>query len=174
MLRILKTYLSQIKEIKESDKEHTHRTPLENFLKDTLSLLGLKQNIQIIHEPNHDKEGRGAPDFLIVKDGLALGYIETKRINADLNEIKNSQQIEKYLKLSPNLILTDYLRFCLIGINEGQVNILKEFRICEYSELKNLSNNQIQTKTTRVQEFFELFFSKIPSLLVMPKALRMH
>nr|WP_289748931.1 hypothetical protein [Helicobacter bilis] len=73
-----------------------------------------KNNIYIIHEPNNDKESRGAPDFLITKDSLTLGYIENKRVNAPLDEIAQSEQIKKYFRLGQNIILTDYLRFCFL------------------------------------------------------------
>ena len=121
MQEILKAYLLAIKDIKESDKEHTYRPHLYNFLTainggggGKSSSLESKNNIYITHEPNNDKEGRGAPDFLITKDSLTLGYIENKRINAPLDEIAQSDQIKKYFRLSPNTILTDYLRFCFL------------------------------------------------------------
>lgn len=59
-----------------------------------------------------------APVFLIIKDFLTLGYIENKRVNANLEAIIKSDQILKYTKLSPNIILTDYLRFILLNLND--------------------------------------------------------
>ncbi|WP_337213680.1 hypothetical protein [Campylobacter molothri] len=59
---MLKTYLERIKDISTSDKEHIHRTALENLL------LAIKENqdkhgkIHIKQEPN-DKEGNGACFF---------------------------------------------------------------------------------------------------------------
>ncbi|TLD81207.1 hypothetical protein [Helicobacter trogontum] len=63
-------------------------------------------NIKIIHEPNNDKEGRGAPDFLITKESLVLGYIENKRINTDLDSVAQSAQIQKYFTLGQILVLS--------------------------------------------------------------------
>lgn len=51
---------------------------------------------------------------MILNQGLVLGYIENKRVNADLDTIAQSPQIEKYLSLSNNILLTDYLRFALV------------------------------------------------------------
>lgn len=126
---MLKTYLEKIKDISTNDKEHTHRTALENLLlaiKDTQD----KQNkIHIKQEPNNDKEGNSTPDFLITKDFLTLGYIENKRVNANLDAIIQSNQILKYTKLSPNIILTDYLRFILLNLNDkNEVVICKEVK----------------------------------------------
>ncbi|EAL1819063.1 DNA methyltransferase, partial [Campylobacter jejuni] len=108
---MLKAYLENIKDISTNDKEHTHRTALQNLLQAIKDNQDKQNKISIKQEPNNDKEGRGAPDFLITKDFLTLGYIENKRVNANLDNIITSDQILKYTKLSPNIILTDYLRF---------------------------------------------------------------
>lgn len=164
-------YLQQIKDINQGDKEHTYRTFLHTLLIKIQEKTAYT-NIKIIHEPNNDKEGRGAPDFLITKDSLILGYIENKRINEDLNKILQTQQIKKYLDLSLNLILTDYLRFCLIGLdNKNNPIILKELRLCEYSQLKTITkdNAYLQAKAQELLEFFTLFFSKNPKPIANAK-----
>lgn len=171
MQHILKDYLSQIQNITEKDKEHTYRTFLHTLLIKIQEKTAYT-NIKIIHEPNNDKEGRGAPDFLITKDSLILGYIENKRINENLSKILQTQQIKKYLDLSLNLILTDYLRFCLIGLdNKNNPIILKELRLCEYSQLKTITkdNAYLQAKAQELLEFFTLFFSKNPKPIANAK-----
>lgn len=171
MQHILKDYLSQIQNITEKDKEHTYRTFLHTLLIKIQEKVAYT-NIKIIHEPNNDKEGRGAPDFLITKDSLILGYIENKRINEDLSKILQTQQIKKYLDLSLNLILTDYLRFCLIGLdNKNNPIITKELRLCEYSQLKAITkdNAHLQDKAQELLEFFTLFFSKNPKPIANAK-----
>ena len=171
MQHILKDYLSQIQNITEKDKEHTYRTFLHTLLIRIQEKVAYT-NIKIIHEPNNDKEGRGAPDFLITKDSLILGYIENKRINENLSKILQTQQIKKYLDLSLNLILTDYLRFCLIGLdNKNNPIIAKELRLCEYSQLKAITkdNAHLQDKAQELLEFFTLFFSKNPKPIANAK-----
>lgn len=165
MQEILQAYLQAIKDIKASDKEHTYRTPLETLLN---ALKGESKSIYIKHEPNNDKEGRGAPDFLITKDSLTLGYIENKRVNADLDSIAQSPQIEKYLRLSDNLMLTDYLRFCLVRKNDkGNAEIVQECRICELSQLQAFAKTpklfSLDSKAKELTELFTLFFSQSPS-----------
>lgn len=171
MQEILAEYLQQIKDINQGDKEHTYRTFLHTLLI-KIQEKAASTNIKIIHEPNNDKEGRGAPDFLITQDSLILGYIENKRINEDLNKILQTQQIKKYLDLSLNLILTDYLRFCLIGLdNKNNPIIVKELRLCEYSQLKTITkdNAYLQDKAQELLEFFTLFFSKNPKPIANAK-----
>ncbi|WHN15675.1 N-6 DNA methylase [Campylobacter jejuni] len=122
--------------------------------------------MSIKQEPNNDKEGRGAPDFLITKDFLTLGYIENKRVNANLDNIIKSDQILKYTKLSPNIILTDYLRFILLSLNDkNEIIICKEVKICSLDEIKSVIKNQslLETKTKELNELFAIFFSKIPN-----------
>ncbi|HHF3726652.1 type ISP restriction/modification enzyme [Campylobacter jejuni] len=163
---MLKAYLENIKDISTNDKEHTHRTALQNLLQAIKDNQDKQNKISIKQEPNNDKEGRGAPDFLITKDFLTLGYIENKRVNANLDNIITSDQILKYTKLSPNIILTDYLRFILLSLNDkNEIIICKEVKICSLDEIKSIVKNQslLDTKTQELNELFNIFFSKIPN-----------
>ncbi len=163
---MLKAYLENIKDISTNDKEHTHRTALQNLLQAIKDNQDKQNKISIKQEPNNDKEGRGAPDFLITKDFLTLGYIENKRVNANLDNIIKSDQILKYTKLSPNIILTDYLRFILLSLNDkNEIIICKEVKICSLDEIKSIVKNQslLDTKTQELNELFSIFFSKIPN-----------
>ncbi|HEE9025530.1 type ISP restriction/modification enzyme [Campylobacter jejuni] len=163
---MLKAYLENIKDISTNDKEHTHRTALQNLLQAIKDNQDKQNKISIKQEPNNDKEGRGAPDFLITKDFLTLGYIENKRVNANLDNIITSDQILKYTKLSPNIILTDYLRFISLSLNDkNEIIICKEVKICSLDEIKSVIKNQslLDTKTQELNELFSIFFSKIPN-----------
>ncbi|MGI7704918.1 type ISP restriction/modification enzyme [Campylobacter jejuni] len=163
---MLKAYLENIKDISTNDKEHTHRTALQNLLQAIKDNQDKQNKISIKQEPNNDKEGRGAPDFLITKDFLTLGYIENKRVNANLDNIIKSDQILKYTKLSPNIILTDYLRFILLSLNDkNEIIICKEVKICSLDEIKSVIKNQslLDTKTQELNELFAIFFAKIPN-----------
>ncbi|WHN18634.1 DNA methyltransferase [Campylobacter jejuni] len=163
---MLKTYLENIKDITTSDKEYTHRTALQNLLQAIKENQDKQNKISIKQEPNNDKEGNGAPDFLVTKDFLTLGYIENKRVNANLDNIITSDQILKYTKLSPNIILTDYLRFILLNLNDkNEIIICKEVKICSLDEIKSVIKNQslLDNKTQELNELFSIFFSKIPN-----------
>ena len=165
MTEIINNYLNSIKNMSEKDKEHTHRSALENLLNEIKDATG-NGRVKIVHEPNNDKEGRGAPDFRFEINSLILGYIENKRVNANLDEIIKSEQIKKYLELSDNIIITDYLRFIRIDKNG---NITSEVRLCELSELKNYNKAFMQSKqlnlkekTNKLFEIFKLFLSHKP------------
>ena len=165
MTEIINNYLNSIKNMSEKDKEHTHRSALQILLNETKDATG-NGRIKIIHEPNNDKEGRGAPDFRFEINSLIVGYIENKRVNANLDEIIKSEQIKKYLELSDNIIITDYLRFIRIDKNG---NITSEVRLCELSELKNYNKAFMQSKQLNLKEkanklfeIFKLFLSHKP------------
>ena len=142
----------------EKDKEHTHRSALQILLNEIKDYTG-NGKVKIIHEPNNDKEGRGAPDFRFEINSLIVGYIENKRVNANLEEVIKSEQIKKYLELSDNIIITDYLRFIRIDKNG---NITSEVRLCELSELKNYKKLNLEEKANKLFEIFKLFLSHKP------------
>lgn len=166
---IINNYLNSIKNMSEKDKEHTHRSALENLLNEIKehtgnnAKAGMFEKIKIVHEPNNDKEGRGAPDFRFEINSLIVGYIENKRVNANLDEIIKSEQIKKYLELSDNIIITDYLRFIRIDKNG---NITSEVRLCELGELGMLTRTHkklnLEEKANKLFEIFKLFLSHKP------------
>ena len=87
-------YQLYFKGIQESYKtkdttEHSFRTPLENFLKN------LRDKCSPLHESKRDKVF-GAPDFKITFNGIKVGYIETKDLCENLDEILETEQIKKY------------------------------------------------------------------------------
>src|ERR1035437_8789245 len=49
----------------------------------------------------------GAPDFLIAKGQLTIGYIEAKDLGMSLDAIEKSEQLKRYSHSLPNLILTN-------------------------------------------------------------------
>ncbi|MGX3044484.1 type ISP restriction/modification enzyme [Helicobacter sp. T3_23-1056] len=178
---MLHDYLTAICGIKESDKEHTHRSALENLFKAILENLTQSHKdfskIAIIHEPNNDKSENkaGAPDFLIQQNGLSLGYIENKRVNADLARLIDESnqnpkaQIAKYLTLSDNLILTDYLRFLRIAKDDkGKIIITQEITICALNEIQAILKNKsaLVSKQSEILDFFALFFSSTPKPII--------
>ncbi len=83
--------------------EHTHRPALKILLEN------LEKGISATNEPKHSD--CGAPDYIIRKGILTVGYIEAKDIGKSLDEAEKSDQLKRYFKPLSNLILTDYLEF---------------------------------------------------------------
>jgi len=89
--------------------EHTFRGDLQNLLET------LAPEIQATNEPKRQR--CGAPDYIITKKDIPVGFIEAKDIgDSDLDGTKkagNKEQFDRYKASLNNLIFTDYLNFHL-------------------------------------------------------------
>ncbi len=85
--------------------EHTYR-PFLVMLLDALAPDTLATN-----EPK--RSAAGAPDFVVTtqKFDLSIGYIEAKDVDLSLDDALATEQLARYRRSLPNLILTDYLEF---------------------------------------------------------------
>ncbi len=103
--QIYKSYLNNIADALKAGTatEHTHRPALKSWLE----LMDLE--ILATNEPK--QIACGAPDYIITRSGLTIGYIEAKDVGKPLETVENSEQLKRYRKALDNLILTDYLEF---------------------------------------------------------------
>ena len=101
----LHEYLRKIKKLFDSgiSTEHSYRGDLQSLLN------SLFKNIKVTNEPKRQK--CGAPDYILQRKDVPIGYIEAKDIGFDLDKAEKSAQIKRYLRSLDNLILTDYLEF---------------------------------------------------------------
>ncbi len=53
----------------------------------------------------------GAPDFILTRRKIDVGYIEAKDIGINLDKAEKDDQLKRYFDSLDNLILTDYLEF---------------------------------------------------------------
>ena len=83
--------------------EHTHRPALQSLVQ-TLSY-----DVRAVNEPK--RVACGAPDYIVTRHDLPVGYIEAKDVGRSLDEIERSDQLKHYRDSLSNLILTDYLEF---------------------------------------------------------------
>ena len=87
--------------------EHTHRPALKKLIE------AISPKHTATNEPT--REACGAPDYSVSTDTrhgpLTTGYIEAKDVGVDLPETERGEQLARYRKGLPNLILTDYLDF---------------------------------------------------------------
>ena len=134
--------------------EGTLRTPFENFIK------SFSPSIRLIHEPKRTK-GLGAPDFKAFYRSRKVGFIETKDLDANLDNILESEQLKKYIESINNLILTDYCRFILI--RNGQK--IFDFNLFTLADLDNarftIPDDKIEIFTQFINEFFSY---KLPTI----------
>jgi len=104
-MSILQVYLTNITNAYNAGNatEHTHRPALKSLIE------SLVTGIVATNEPRRVK--CGAPDYIITKGHVPLGYIEAKDIGKSLSEVERSEQLKRYLESLGNLVLTDYLEF---------------------------------------------------------------
>jgi predicted helicase len=86
--------------------EHSYRGDLQNLLETILP-----NDLLVTNEPTRVK--CGAPDYIITKRGIPVGYIEAKDLGADLSSKAYREQFDRYRASLPNLIITNYLDFWL-------------------------------------------------------------
>ena len=85
--------------------EHTFRGDLQQLLET------LVPGISATNEPQRIK--CGAPDYVLMKREIPVGFIEAKNINDDLTHKSHKEQFDRYKASLNNLIFTDYLDFHL-------------------------------------------------------------
>jgi len=91
-ISLLKDYIKNIKK-EYSTKNYTEfsfRTSLENFIH------SLDKDSEI-HQEQKRMRGLGAPDFKAFRGAINVGYIETKELGENLDEILKTEQLKKYL-----------------------------------------------------------------------------
>jgi hypothetical protein len=75
--------------------EHTHRPALKVLIEDLVA------GLTATHEPSRIE--CGAPDFVVSKGALTIGYIEAKDVGKTLDEAEKSEQLSRYRDSLSNL-----------------------------------------------------------------------
>lgn len=84
-------------------REHAYRGDLQTLLET------IAPDILVTNEPARIK--CGAPDYVLTRKNIPIGYIEAKDIGINLKSKTLKEQFDRYRKSLPNLIFTDYLDF---------------------------------------------------------------
>ncbi len=154
----IENYISDINEIysRGNVTEHSYRGILSNFIENSFS------KIKATNEPARMK--CGAPDYVISRGEIPIGYIEAKDIGIDLESIESSEQINRYVKGLDNFILTNYLEFYFYRYGERVETVQiakiknKQFILFpkNYSLFQNLFNAFIKFKGKTIKSSEEL------------------
>lgn len=118
--------------------EHTYRADLQNLLE------RLTKDILVTNEPG--RIACGAPDYILTKKQIPVGYIEAKDIGTDLRSKGLKEQFSRYISALDNLIITDYIDFHFYLNQEFTTSI----RIAE------VENNQIKPIPENFEKFKDL------------------
>lgn len=137
------TYIAELQNTYAAGKatEHSYRPFLQAFLGSLLS-----NNFTITNEPKRIK--CGAPDYIIEKKNIPVGYIEAKDIGrlGSLNKIEKDQ-LERYTDSLDNLIYTDYLTFQFYRKKELVATV----------QLARIENGKIVADQDGLEHFLSLF-----------------
>ncbi len=140
-------------------REETFYPAFKALIEECSKLIPLQGAASALIQPK--KEEAGLLDFRIGKNGEIVGYIEAKPPDAKLEEIEDSEQIKRYRKSLPNLILTNFLEFRLYR----QGNLIDKVEAGRQFTLQTL---KFPPKPEKLDLFFELlqkFFSfSIPKI----------
>jgi hypothetical protein len=108
----IQEYLQKVNQLYKSgiSTEHSYRPDLRNLLESLLP------GIVVTNEPSRIE--CGAPDYILTRKNIPVGYIEAKDVGKDLNGKDLKEQLDRYRKSLDNLIVTDYLTFHLYRYGE--------------------------------------------------------
>ncbi len=98
-------YLAAVAKLYRSERatEHSYRGDLQQLL------TTLCKGVQVTNEPQ--RIACGAPDYILTKQQIPIGYIEAKDVGVDLGSKSLKEQFDRYKASLENLIITDYLEF---------------------------------------------------------------
>lgn len=105
-MTMLQNYLANISKLhfQGNATEHSYRSDLQLLLQEILG-----KEFSVVNEPTRQK--CGAPDYIISKKEVPVGYVEAKDLKLGIDHKKNKEQFDRYRKALDNLIITDYLHF---------------------------------------------------------------
>jgi len=101
----LNQYVSNLNTLYQTGRarEHSYRSDLQVLLSDMLP------SILVTNEPSRSE--CGAPDYMLSRKDVPVGYIEAKDIGVDLKSKTLKEQFDRYKAGLSNLIFTDYMDF---------------------------------------------------------------
>lgn len=150
-------YLKKLLQTRSDEHtEHTGRSALEDLLNE-LAREAEAKGIKIQHEPPRAAD-KGAPDFKVTHRGRMLGYVEVKRFDANLDQVRKTDQLKRYRTLSGNILLTNYREFMWIG-EEG---VRGHETLLHQHELESRSPRVPPERAQAVAKLIAHFFSQPP------------
>ncbi len=119
--------------------EHSYRGHLATMIST------LVPDVQVTNEPQ--RIACGAPDYIITRKAIPIGFIEAKDVGTDLFNKTYKEQFDRYKTSLNNLIITDYLNFQFFvdGVLSTTISI------------GHIENGKIVSETTN----FDLFTRRI-------------
>lgn len=101
----IQQYLTKVETLYKTGnaREHSYRGDLQNLI------MAILPDVLVTNEPA--RVDCGAPDYVLTRKDVPIGYIEAKDIGIDLGSKTLKEQFDRYKSGLSNLIFTDYLDF---------------------------------------------------------------
>jgi predicted helicase len=101
----IQQYLDKINTLYKTGnaREHSYRGDLQNLI------MAILPDVLVTNEPA--RVDCGAPDYVLTRKDVPIGYIEAKDIGVDLGSKTLKEQFDRYKSGLTNLIFTDYMDF---------------------------------------------------------------
>lgn len=101
----IQQYLDKINTLYKTGnaREHSYRGDLQNLI------MAILPDVLVTNEPA--RVDCGAPDYVLTRKDIPIGYIEAKDIGVDLGSKTLKEQFDRYKSGLTNLIFTDYMDF---------------------------------------------------------------
>src|SRR5574343_606435 len=119
-------------------REHSYRGDLQNLL------MHLLPDVLVTNEPA--RVDCGAPDYVLTRKDVPVGYIEAKDIGVDLGSKTLKEQFDRYKSGLSNLIFTDYMDFHFYKDGEFTTKIA----------IASVENGSIVAKPENFEQFTNL------------------
>lgn len=119
-------------------REHSYRGDLQNLI------MAILPEILVTNEPA--RVACGAPDYVLTKKDIPVGYIEAKDIGVDLGSKTLKEQFDRYKSGLSNLIFTDYMDF----------HFYKDGELTTTIAIAKLENGVIMPQSQHFEQFKHL------------------
>jgi len=137
--------------------EHTYRPALKALVE------SFGSNVRATNEPK--RVACGAPDFIVARPEVPIGFIECKDIGTSLDVVEKTDQLDRYFASLENFILTDYLEFRYYVRGEQTMHV-RLARIVETGKVRFLEGADEQ-----LARLFDNFMAAEPQTITTPKDL---
>jgi predicted helicase len=136
----IQQYLDKINTLYKTGnaREHSYRGDLQNLI------MAILPDVLVTNEPA--RVDCGAPDYVLTRRDIPIGYIEAKDIGVDLGSKTLKEQFDRYKSGLTNLIFTDYLDF----------HFYKEGEFVTKIAIAKIENGAIVPVTENFVQFTEL------------------
>ncbi|UGS21335.1 type ISP restriction/modification enzyme [Flavobacterium cyclinae] len=139
-------------------REHSYRGDLQNLI------MAILPDVLVTNEPA--RVDCGAPDYVLTRKDVPVGYIEAKDIGVDLGSKTLKEQFDRYKSGLSNLIFTDYMDFHFYKDGELTTKIaiatLRQAQDGKSVEIVPLSEN-FEQFTQLIKNFAETISQTIKS-----------